>query len=101
MTTSKTPAADLLEKGWCQSNCATNKSGMPIEFWFEDACRFCALGAIWRSYAPQDSSRDRVTALLLAKVGKIHAWNDKPGRTQQEVVEAVRAAELEVQNYGQ
>lgn len=96
--TTKTPqyilatAADILEAdGWCQG-VARDQAG-----------RHCALGAIGtaahkdganlltrEAFELQDAATDMLQAHL--EVDWVHEWNDKPGRTKDEVVQALRAA---------
>lgn len=100
-------AADLLEEfGWCRSRAAQDASGECVVVTAATVDAFCLLGAYWRAgldldfdgfyeYGPNwaafplQVARDR-----LAKAGldKDDYWNDAPGRTKAEVVQALRSA---------
>ena len=84
-------AADRIEAGgWCQAA-------------FRDEGRFCALGAIINvavamrlgsgALTDIEALVDPALAALAAAVGEdgVMGWNDRPGRTQEEVVAMLRA----------
>lgn len=89
-------AAELVERGWCQGHYALDDHGNPalVE---DDACYFCAEGAIIAAMR-NDHGRDFMeTVRALGRAigvhnSKIIPWNDAPGRTQAEVVAALKAA---------
>lgn len=83
-------ARALIEKGWTQRD-------------YFDACGVCTYGALQAVFngAPDDCTItdecEHASWLLkeVTGVSSIVGWNDKPGRTQAEVIEAFRkAAEL-------
>lgn len=90
-------AADLIEPvgAWTQHVFARNAAGKPTglsAFSGPPVC-YCALGAT--SYAAGDNSAaDSAADALLRDIvgGDIDEWNDAPGRTQAEVVAALRSA---------
>ena len=79
-----TAAADLIEQdGWCQGSLQNDRG------------QHCIMGAI--SYAAADYSVPEYHAAVDAVVETVDAysvvrWNDQPGRTQAEVVAALRKA---------
>src|SRR6516164_3781777 len=84
-------AADLLERdGWCQRE-------------FEDAQgRYCLVGAINRALpleVRQDLAEDLLEAAEMHMSKFVGAdpmrWNDRPGRTKEEVISALRRASEE------
>jgi hypothetical protein len=84
-------ARALIEKGWCQYHSALIARGQIAPY--SEAERFCSYGAV--------TAVDRISAgrmlNLLDQVadGNIIRFNDTPGRTQAEVIDAFkRAAEL-------
>lgn len=92
-------AADLLEKpgAWTTEACARSEEGQRIEWDSPDAVCFCALGAIFReSMLLQTQALDADDHFGRYLGGKnwqtISRFNDAPGRTQSEVVAALRAA---------
>lgn len=89
-------AAALVERGWCQGHYALDDHGNPalVE---DDASCFCAEGAIIAAGRTDSGSDFMETVRVLGRAigvheSKIIAWNDAPGRTQAEVVAALRAA---------
>ena len=79
-------AAAHVERGWCQN--AYSKDG-----------RVCAFGAIIEAELYDVAARvamgKRLASVLGLTFERIEMWNDTPGRTQAEVVAALRrAAEL-------
>ncbi len=89
-------AADLLEKpgAWIQGPVARNEKGRDVFARSPDAVCWCAMGAI------KASTREYQGELYLEAVeaadpfmsGCVPVFNDAPGRTQAEVVSALRAA---------
>ncbi len=78
-------AADLIEEyGWCQFNYFGANGG------------YCAHGAIIQSWPTDDNtipSRIYEALLpLLPSTQSLASWNDRPGRTQAEVVGLLREA---------
>ena len=88
-------AWELLEqKGWCQGTYALNKHSMRVHP-TKRAHAFCAIGAIRCIYKTQE--RMEVAAKKVLKyigLNNISIWNDSPGRTKEEVIEALRKADV-------
>lgn len=92
-------AADLLEEfGWCQGDDAKDADGRSlIDPTSPRAVSFCVGGAYTR--ACDDLGRD-THALSIMHLKEVlgvselfvYLWNDRPGRTKQEVVSALRSA---------
>jgi hypothetical protein len=78
-------AADVLrERGWCQHS-------------LSDGGRFCAEGAIREAVdgtLAKTSPLDRARGLLKKHLGVkyIAVWNDDPGRTKEQVIDALETA---------
>lgn len=89
-------AADLLEKpgAWTQGALYRDTAGEPIgSFGDREAVCYCAEGAIAAVIGRYDWFHPAYASL--GGVGELSNWNDHPGRTQAEVVAALRqAAEL-------
>ena len=95
-------ALALLERGWCQSHLAMNEVGLPVEPDDRKAARWCISGAICATAArlfPLEGCRREQSkhgAYLFVcdhlDIRLIPEWNDEDGRTQSDVVSAVRAA---------
>lgn len=94
-------AADLIEsKGWCKDFSALDADLNEVDPWSDSACVFCAVGAIEsvaaNGYADFDGltlsngAIDRLSRALGAR--NVIRWNDEDGRTQEEVVAALRKA---------
>lgn len=96
-------AADLLEKpgAWTQGAYGRDASGEPIPEWHERCTCWCAAGAVWAVLGKGASTRDLEPALdVLARDlprRLVSEWNDEQGRTQSEVVEALRQAARQAQ----
>jgi hypothetical protein len=77
-------ARERIERGWCQGIGSIGHS-------------FCALVALSTLFAPEDALDNEPLRLLRKAVGqeRIIEWNDAPGRTKADVLEAFsRAIEL-------
>lgn len=97
-------AADLIggPGAWIQCAYATSGNGLPIEPWSPDATCFCVTGAIARVTGQDVLTIDRHRRNLAARayirlcrtldVPEPFDWNDASGRTQTEVVQALRQA---------
>jgi hypothetical protein len=78
-----TAAADLIEqRGWCQRK------------FQDDDGRLCVEGAIYHGLAVLDRVCFDAVRILRRHIGddSLIRWNDQPGRTQDQVVAALRAA---------
>jgi hypothetical protein len=79
--------------GWTQDSYAKDKDGKSTAPTMQSATCFCALGAIKRAKAELGLDEcDSVGTVLFRVVGYIPEWNDVPGRTQAEVVDAFTKA---------
>ncbi len=87
---------DLLEKGWTQEASARDADGEPLLSTDTRACSFCILGAVWRAVAGHDNPMEsRLVYALRNAIGedaKLVAYNDTPGRTQDEILALVDKA---------
>lgn len=87
-------ARGLIAHGWTQYAVARDTYEQPVPATSTDACRWCATGAITRAVRLANES----DLLFMAAVGavapnrSITRWNDAPGRTQAEVLEAFDSA---------
>lgn len=89
-------AADLIEPegAWTQGHGARDEDGAPITSSSEAAVCWCAFGAIWHAQGRMIIGETPAEAALGKVIGgaRIDDWNDAPGRTQAEVVAALRKA---------
>ena len=88
------------EGGWCQGACARDSDGAPVSEEDPRAESFCVISAISISTASEPENFNTFTdaRLFLQNMLGVHSagrWNDKPGRTQLEVVEALERAALQ------
>jgi hypothetical protein len=91
-------AVDYIRKGWAQGHYTVNDKGEPCDVLDPNACRWCAVGAI---YAVSETMSDYWSAINKLKNfldidtrGGIDVWNDAPERTQAEVIEAMEKADI-------
>lgn len=86
-----TEARERVLGGWCQGAVARDASGRAVAAWSSHACQWSLLGSLLAS-----RNGGRLSELADA-VGSLHSsigesalevWNDRPWRTQQEVVAA-------------
>lgn len=89
-------AADLIEKpgAWTQETFARDATGRRVDMWSEDAKCFCVSSAIQRVEGRFRRGAWNKFDGLTRQRGFRHMadWNDHPGRTQAEVVAALREA---------
>jgi len=89
-------AAELLEKpgAWTQKSAARDKQGRHVLFDEVGAVSFCMIGAISRISNNEYPAYQDAKLALSRVVGRpgIVTFNDAPGRTQSEVVTALRKA---------
>ena len=80
-------AAALVGRGWCQGHYATDRGGV------DDGPCYDAHGAICAAVEP-GPIRSAAHCAMERTVNHISVicWNEAPGRTQAEVVQALRAA---------
>lgn len=95
-----TDAYELVLSGWCQGSPAVDEAGRPIEPSSAFARRWSALGALeraWqRSPEPPEAARAAFARARLALTAAINGvpqtWNDREGRRQSEVLDALAEA---------
>ena len=92
-------AGGLIREGWCQGAFAANARGEAVGVEDDDACRFCALGAIDR--VAYSSNESRLASDCLERVIGCEAagWNDHEERTKEEVLAAFDAAARRFADY--
>jgi hypothetical protein len=93
-------AQKLVASGWCQGATARDERGEEVAPWSQDACTWSAAGAIaaaWRAQcgSPSQAPEVEVEAFTTANhalAGSMSTapdkWNDAPGRTQRQVLQA-------------
>lgn len=104
-------AADLLDKGWITGALARSDLGFVCHTTDKNATCFCAAGAIDRAvhdlkvYLHHSRNQIRTEASLALKdhlhmyhASPLCAWNDAPGRTKEDVTEAIKATVQDLQN---
>jgi hypothetical protein len=93
-------ARDLVAtRGWCQKVRARDGYGKrQVSHDHERAGQFSVVGAIYRAAAGNEDLRDVALAVLAKAVNEsprpsdIDGWNDEPGRTRAQVIEAFDCA---------
>jgi hypothetical protein len=88
-------ARERVTVGWCQGTVAQDEDGRAVAPESSDARRWSILGALLASWngGPVGDLRQAVTSLLAATERlPLEVWNDRPGRTQTEVVSAFERA---------
>jgi hypothetical protein len=88
-------AADKLEApgAWLQGEAAESAEGFTVLPKSTDAACWCAMGAVW-AVTPDNETGRAARDVLAGLVGTplVSSWNDAMGRTQSEVVAALRRA---------
>ena len=85
-----------LEIGWCQQKFAVNAAGEKVAMGSPSAVAWCllgSLGAAWEGGHITYKEHNELDALLHARHGDLDNYNDRPERTQAEVVTAMKDAE--------
>jgi hypothetical protein len=83
--------SDYIRKGWTQEAYARNKAGNSVGSHSPNAVSWCLYGALVAAY-PDDAEWIKVYNKVLFQIQKKSpydipaAWNDRPGRTQAEVI---------------
>jgi hypothetical protein len=97
-TKSKTPALDLIKKGWTQKTYARNVDGNPVPSQSSIAVCFCSVGALIHAYPNskdfENAYNKLANAIGLQKDDAISLWNDDPNRTYTEVIQAFEKAQI-------
>jgi hypothetical protein len=93
-------ARKRVARGWCQGAVARDGDAHAVQAWSADARSWSLLGAIlasWHDHTSVEPIETSLDALWRAmKRDRLEVWNDRPGRTQEEVVAAFdRAIALE------
>lgn len=100
-------AAELVEQGWTQDVAARDSAGHTVSVYGEEACEFCAIGAIVRAAwelsgrPATDEELDAVVDLVVDRIredlpvgyghaGGIVGFNDRGTRTAGEVASLLR-----------
>jgi hypothetical protein len=102
----------LVQQGWCKGALALDEDGKPVDPAHHSARRWSASGALdvaWRDltklgHDPEAlrSGFERADLALGAEMGEtIAGWNDAPGRSQGEVLEAFEKALARAQRLAQ
>lgn len=81
--------------GWCQGSIAQDEDGDDVDALSSDARRWSTLGALIASWGggPIEDLRHAVAALHASiEPAPLEVWNDRPGRTHDEVVDAFEHA---------
>jgi hypothetical protein len=84
-------ARDLVARpgGWCQGQSARGADGAAVYLGRTPAAKHCALGACYVSCGGMPAQFSEAVKLLNKAAGDhVIAWNDRPTRTQAEVVAA-------------
>jgi hypothetical protein len=93
-----TKAAELLESSptaWTQKHIARCNTGWPDKANSQNACSWCALGAIAKVQNLPDAPQEHnPAAMLLAYHLKVNIvdWNDDPLRTREDIIKGLREA---------
>ena len=76
---------------WVQGRFAENIDGVPVFAWRRECVKWCVLGALTRCYgADNGPAFEKLAAVLGSR--ELAEWNDRPERTQKEVLELCRKA---------
>jgi hypothetical protein len=88
-------ARERITHGWCQGAVAQDEDGCAVDPGSSDARRWSMLGALLASWngGPVANLGQAVTSLHAAtERSPLEVWNDRPGRTQTDVVSAFERA---------
>jgi hypothetical protein len=88
-------ARERVTIGWCQGAVAQDEDGFAVDPGSSDARRWSMLGALLASWngGPVADLGQAVTSLHAAtERSPLEVWNDRPGRTQTDVVSAFERA---------
>lgn len=79
-----------VEKGWCQGPPAKDGNGHATYSGSDRACKWCSVGAIWSVLDATTGEQACAEVAIQNALGvtSLAFWNEKPGRTQAEVLEA-------------
>lgn len=88
-------AADIIEQaGWTQGALALDDAGRPTGSLSPIAACYCTIGAIQKAASGHKRVIEHADAALRTHLGiqDTVMWNDKAGRTKEEVIAALRGA---------
>ena len=88
-------ACERVSTGWCQGTIAQDADGRPVGAGSSAARRWSMLGAVLASWdgGPVEELGQAVTSLHTSTdQAPLEVWNDRPERTQEEVVTAFERA---------
>jgi hypothetical protein len=88
-------ALDRIAAGWCQGAMSQDEEGRAVDPGSSDARRWSMLGALLASWdgGPVEELGQAVTSLHTStEQSPLEVWNDRPGRTQMDVVAAFERA---------
>ena len=89
-------ASEYVARGWCQGADARDKDEYSISVRDPSAVKWCLVGAIYASNEPPYGGRlANILEICRKLTGGLRPtiWNDKPERTQAQVVELLQEAE--------
>lgn len=82
----------FVKKGWNKQEFAYDVNGRPVSTTSPDAVTWCALGGMLRASKEMDSiaAQDEAETAFMAanRITTIGYWNDKKGRTKEQVLKA-------------
>lgn len=91
-----TEIINIINNGWCQKAFAVDVNGNVIHMLDKNACSFCLNGAIYKVYDMADKNKyiffhvERVLRQVCG--GSIAFFNDKKGRTKEEIIQVCNEA---------
>lgn len=102
-------ARDIIDRGWTQGCAARDAKGRPVEYYEDEARRFCTVSAVYCAAMPLAACvRHEPIGAVLGAIAR-HAgiaspplatnlvtWNDAPSRQVNEVLAAFDAAVAEL-----
>lgn len=90
-------AAELVGRGWCQGTYALDAEGRQVDPTQPEAVAWCVAGAMIRAafelapnIADAQSLYSEAYARFIGQAGSVATWNDRRGRTKDEVIEELR-----------
>ena len=94
-------AHEYLSQGdnWCQDSFCQDANGAPMLSGSAEACKRCMVEAINHCYSDDDealTAQKKVYDTLYKRncTDVLTVWNDKPGRTKEEVIELLKEADV-------